>query len=242
MPSFRFTTANAKLYAAKGGKARWAGIPRKPKSPPRRADDLRFWAKVTVQPDGCWTWQGTKDSNGYGRFYLYPPHIVPAHKQYATVKAHVWAYLNYFGPVPDGLMLDHRCRCLPCVNPLHLRPVSNRTNVLLGISPPAVNARKTHCIRGHLLANDNLLFHHNGRHCKACKRITDAVKSYHKWPNSRPQMLAKWPTKAERLANNVLPPSVKRWIPSLILLSLITMQKDSLAYACNYQELTASLK
>lgn len=105
----------------------------------------RFWAKVEKTPT-CWLWDGALAGPGrcYGRFY-----------DRGNIPAHRWAYEQARGPIPDGLVLDHVCRQTRCVNPDHLEPVTNRTNVLRGIGPSAINARKIHCKRGHLLTPEN---------------------------------------------------------------------------------------
>ncbi len=46
------------------------------------------------------------------------------------------SYLALVGPIHEAT-LDHLCRVRPCVNPAHLEPVSQRENVLRGVSPPA---------------------------------------------------------------------------------------------------------
>ena len=55
--------------------------------------------------------------------------------------------------------LHHRstCRNRWCQNPAHWRVITRRRQRARGRSPSAVNARKTHCIRGHELAGRNLL-------------------------------------------------------------------------------------
>lgn len=50
-------------------------------------------------------------------------------------------------------MCPHRI----CVNPAHMEPVTLAENKRRGMSPPAINARKTHCIHGHELTLDNLV-------------------------------------------------------------------------------------
>lgn len=36
------------------------------------------------------------------------------------------------GPIPAGLVLDHLCRVIACVNPAHLEPVTHAENVRRG--------------------------------------------------------------------------------------------------------------
>ena len=51
----------------------------------------------------------------------------------------------------------------------HTRP---RENVLRGIAPAALHAKKTHCPAGHEYAGDNLYVHptKGQRYCRACGR------------------------------------------------------------------------
>ncbi len=127
-----------------------------------------FWPRIKILDNGCWLWVGNLHS-GYGRFYYHGTEF----------RAHVWAYTNCIGPVPAGLELDHLCRNRACVNPLHLEPVTTKVNLLRGVSPPAINARKTHCSNGHPLSGDNLCIELNGdRRCIAC-RCAQKRRSYH---------------------------------------------------------------
>ncbi len=119
----------------------------------------RFWEKVQ-KTDGCWEWLASRVA-GYGRFR--------AVSGEAHVQAHRWAYEALIGPIPDGLEIDHLCRNRGCVNPAHLEPVTARENVRRGIAPAAVNARKTHCPRGHLY--DYTWPSGFRRGCRECKRV-----------------------------------------------------------------------
>jgi hypothetical protein len=110
---------------------------------------IRFWAKVNKngpipanRPDlgSCWIWLGSKNHDGYGRFNL---------DRCKRPLAHVFAYEDVFGPVPEGLELDHLCRVHQCCNPHHVEPVTRRENLLRGNTVTAENAAKTHCPRGH---------------------------------------------------------------------------------------------
>ena len=133
----------------------------------------RFWPKVDksgplVIPElgRCWQWiAGTKLSNGgrYGNFRL------PRSRK--QISAHRWAWEDAYGPLPEGCILDHLCRNTLCVNPTHLDPVTQRTNILRGANPAANHARKTHCINGHIFLGDNMYIAKNGqRMCRTCRR------------------------------------------------------------------------
>ena len=80
--------------------------------------EQRFWAKVNkTAPDDCWEWVGAR-AKGYGRFKA-GERVVQAHRV-------SWELAN--GPVPEGLILDHRCANPACVNPKHLRTVTPSQN------------------------------------------------------------------------------------------------------------------
>lgn len=65
------------------------------------ATHARFMIKVDDESDvECWIWTARLDRDGYGRFSV-------AGKNRA---AHRVAYEAMYGPVPEGLTLDHLCR------------------------------------------------------------------------------------------------------------------------------------
>ena len=124
----------------------------------------KFWAQVDrSDTNGCWIWNGSTTNAGYGRFH---------HDNRRSMGAHVFSYMLANGPVPDGKVIDHLCRTPLCVNPGHMEPVTERENILRGTSPSAINARATHCKRGHAFSGDNLILRSDGKHtsrvCRTC--------------------------------------------------------------------------
>lgn len=121
----------------------------------------RFWAKVDQTGD-CWEWTAAKNVGGYGRF--------TPEGQRESVAAHRYAYEAEHGPIPAEIQLDHLCRNRACVRPSHLEPVTHQVNILRGIAPTAVNARKTHCPQGHEYSPENTRVYRGYRYCKICQR------------------------------------------------------------------------
>lgn len=134
----------------------------------------RFWSKVQKTED-CWIWTGAKMPSGHGVFR-------GEEKNYTAYR---WAWEEKYGPVPDGLVLDHIvCDNPPCVNPDHLKVSTIGANVLRGNSPAAHHARKTHCVHGHPFEGENLsVIVFNGkprRVCRTCARNRARAASYAK--------------------------------------------------------------
>lgn len=113
---------------------------------------------------GCLLWVRGKDRDGYGVFSLYG----------ASRRAHRLAYELMRGPIPDGLVIDHLCKMPACINPSHMEAVTNGENVRRGEGPYAVNARKTHCVNGHELTEENSYGPPSAptvRYCRTCRRL-----------------------------------------------------------------------
>lgn len=121
----------------------------------------RFWSRVSVT-ESCWIWGGALDRLGYARFNA---------GDGTKPMVHRWSYEQLVGQIHDGLELDHLCRVRNCVNPEHLEPVDHRTNSLRGRTVSAVNARKTHCKRGHPLGE---LTPGRERRCLPCASLRNA--------------------------------------------------------------------
>lgn len=137
--------------------------------PPRSPAIDRFWSKVnkdgpvpTHRPDlgACWLWLAATDGRGYGAF---------SDDNRRVVKAYAWAWVQEHGAVPDGLELDHVCRVKACVRPSHMEPVTHGENVRRG------RLARTHCGRGHDLANARIRPRDGARICRECAREDDAA-------------------------------------------------------------------
>ena len=123
----------------------------------------RFWDKVE-KTRTCWLWKGSISTQGYGQFWLYGK-IQAAHRV-------AWHFSGR--EIPDGRVLDHRCRSRNCVRAEHLEVVSQRENLMRGIGATATNARKVACVHGHPYTSENTVFNKNGtRRCRTCKRGYD---------------------------------------------------------------------
>lgn len=93
--------------------------------------------------------------------------------------AHRVSYKLFVGSIPDGYTVDHICKNGLCINPDHLRILTLKENILLGNSPIAKHAVKTHCIHGHKFTPENTRITKNGRACRLCSQLL-CRKNYRK--------------------------------------------------------------
>jgi len=123
----------------------------------------KFYANVERSADetACWIWTG---STNYRYGHLWDGRAKKLRK------AHRVSYEIHIGPIPNGLVIDHLCRNILCVNPAHLEAVTIRENTLRGVGPTSINARKTHCNHGHEFTEQNTYRTAKGRYCVACQR------------------------------------------------------------------------
>lgn len=111
---------------------------------------------------GCWLWLRAIGADGYGRVSI----------SGRTRLAHRASWELHVGPIPSGLVIDHKCRVRSCVNPDHLRVTTIGDNVRCGEGPTGQHLRATHCIRGHAFDEANTYrYKKTGwRMCRTCQR------------------------------------------------------------------------
>lgn len=129
----------------------------------------RLESNITMEPNsGCWLWMGPYAANLYGRVSTGRGNGVLIHRL---------MYERIVGPIPDGLVLDHKCKVTLCCNPAHLRPMESHANFTL--DNYLVN--RTHCRNGHLVMPETILPRVGARtyRCRVCRdaaRERDAAR------------------------------------------------------------------
>jgi len=135
---------------------------------------FKFEQKVLKLPNGCWEWQGARDSDmGYGKV-----------RAFNQTLAHRVSYILYVRPfIEKDMCVLHKCDNPPCVNPEHLfigtRDTNNKDRAIKGRSV-SHNTTKTHCKFGHAYDEANTYIRVGGqRMCRKCN-ADRALKNQYK--------------------------------------------------------------
>lgn len=121
-------------------------------------DRFPFWTNAVEDAEtGCLVWTKSVGSHGYGNSW----------DGISVRVAHRVAWVLDRGrQIPDGLTVDHMCHNRRCVNPAHLRLLTNIEN-----ATDNGQGRKTHCPRGHAYdASNTYIGPTGGRRCRTCAR------------------------------------------------------------------------
>ena len=120
----------------------------------------RAVSRVRVDKNGCWISTYSIASHGYAQIGWQDK----GYRQVVTAHRAAWTHVH--GQIPPGMTVDHICRVRPCVNPDHLRVMSNRDNARGGgglhLTPPTPTDES--CQRGHVV----LLYPSGAKHCREC--------------------------------------------------------------------------
>lgn len=96
---------------------------------------------VLVDANGCWIWQKSCMTAGYGQVWV----------DGIYWGTHRLAYTIYKGPIKDEELVRHSCHNVKCCNPEHLSVGNHKDNYADSVNTykkAAVNRRKTWIING----------------------------------------------------------------------------------------------
>ena len=150
--------------------------PRRPLVIPDRVA-ARAASKFEADGFGCWISTYSTASHGYAQIGW---HEDDGYRRGVTAHRAAWVY-HHGQQIPEGMTIDHTCKERRCVNPSHLRMLSNFEN-----------ARRTdgrdwplgECANGH--SNDHLVQEPSGKwKCGPCN--TEAKR---RWDAANPEKLA----------------------------------------------------
>lgn len=78
---------------------------------PIKGSTLKVMVDTSNGPTSCWPWLGTiNKKTGYGKKTV----------KGRSILAHRWIYELLRGPIPYGLVINHKCRNPRCTNPFHM--------------------------------------------------------------------------------------------------------------------------
>ena len=125
----------------------------------------RFWASVDKAGSGCWRWKLFINRGGYGHL----------NRQGVIYRAHRVAYELAKGPIPEGMNIDHMCHNRACVNPDHLRVVTQKQNLEnIGATRGNTGVRGVHYIKAKNRFLASVRHHGKNYYCGIYKTLEEA--------------------------------------------------------------------
>jgi len=77
----------------------------------------RFWLRVVKSKDGCWIYKTKTGYAGYAAFFVRGRAAGDEQRSYMV---HRLSWELHKGPIPDGMVVCHKCDVKLCVRPDHL--------------------------------------------------------------------------------------------------------------------------
>jgi hypothetical protein len=129
--------------------------------------------RVIPEPNtGCLLWDGPTVDGKYAQIK----------RKGSRIFVHRFVWEEARGPIPDGLLVCHRCDVPACCNVDHLFLGTHKDNTQdmlakgRGGRPTNGFERLTHCIRGHEFSFRNTRLRRDGsRACRECARLKTAA-------------------------------------------------------------------
>jgi hypothetical protein len=197
----------------------------------RKALADRFWAKVRVDPSGCWLWTAVTNKLGYGS-------IGRGGVNDGKVAAHRLAYALCIGAIPPGLFVCHSCDTPGCVYPGHLWLGTHDDNMRDAVSKGRMASGDRHGLRKHPKCHGSLMHPERCAHGDLNGSRTHPEKRPRgdgHWSRLRPANLRR----GERNASSKLNPNKVAEIRSRFAVGDVTKTTLAEEYGVTRQAITA---
>lgn len=131
----------------------------------------RLWLRTDKSsgPESCWPFMGARNPLGYGV-------IGRSGRRAGTEKAHRVAYVAFFGAIPEGDIVRHKCDNPSCVNPAHLELGSHADNAMDRESRGRGNQARGESSGSSILTADKVL--KIRKMCKDGASFSEAAKTF----------------------------------------------------------------
>lgn len=129
----------------------------------------RLKANTLDDANGCWIWQRSRRTDGYGQAAF-------RRKPNSAHRVMWFAVHGEWFARKDDQLICHTCDVRLCVNPDHLwKGTAAQNNEDRDLKGRNAIKNKTHCIRNHEFTPENTYTQANGgRGCRACRTLHNA--------------------------------------------------------------------